>query len=299
MDNQEEDDVEPETTRRSSDTPRSTSESEIFAISSSKNVFRPAFLTIKNLDFPEEPSTEVKQISKKRLRYKAIPKDCSTHLHRMFVKSEYNSIEEMSRTSSRASTDYDEYQFEEYLRDFNSREDPSECSLFFAEDDDSLSKQPRTVIDIESLEEPPTPKIEVIQSPQPEEKVSESVNQHHNTHKREKRKSLTLSRIPSPETVQVIRIDVISGYLIESDNSIISGFTDHTERPESVDSTAMSCIKSGKTHDHGTQTLPIENEEKAVGNRRSSKSFECRHLLHCKSLNLTDRWINGGNSHRS
>lgn len=289
LDNQDEDEDEPDTAR---------SESEIFAISTSKNVFRPAFLTIKNLDFPEELPAETKQVSKKRLRYKAIPKDCSTHLHRMFVKSEYNSAEELSRASSRASTDYDEYQFEEYLRDFSARDDRSECSLFFAEDDDSLRKQPRTVIDIEPTEEPLTPKIDVIQSPQPKGKITEIVH-HQNIHKREKRKSLTLSRIPSPETVQVIRIDVITGYPIESDNSIISGYTDQTERPGSVDSSALSCIKSGKTHDHGTQTVPIENENKVGENRRISKSFECRHLLHCKSLNLSDRSINGGNGRRS
>lgn len=282
-------------------TPSSVSESEIYTIAASKNVFRPAFLTITNLDFPQETGHEAdnKAHSKKRARYKTIPKNCSAYVHRMFVKSDYIPMDDDTRASSRASTDYDEYEFEEYLREFNIPDDSSECSLFdSSEEDDTFRKHPRTILEkcLDEDEQRPTPK------PQEEPTVTKTVqnptkepNASNHHHKKEKRKSLTLSRIPSPETVQIIRIDVITGYPIDSDNSVLSGMTDHTDRASSVESYGYdSCQRSAMTHDHATQTVPMIEEGVLEGlhGGRSRQLVECDHLLYCKSLNLTDRLAN-------
>lgn len=189
----------------------------------------------------------------------------------MFVKCESNP-EDLSRASSRSSTDYDRLEFDEYLREFSLPDDASDCSSHRGEEDAHSNNndeqfEDRNESTVVEFRKPP----------------AISITKEATTHKREKRKSLTLSRIPSPETVQVIRVDVITGYPVSSDNSLLSELTDN-DRSNSRGSARSASPYHKEIHLHSSSTQ-TDNAGDAIGDRGS----RCQHLLHCRSVNLSDR----------
>lgn len=205
-----------------------------------------AFLTVTDLNLSihqPEPSPSSSSLRSK-YKLKTVPRTCSAHLHRMFIRicdSDASVSEHGHRDDedeSVASSEYEEYTFEDYLRDLG------------------------TPVEEPEVEVPacPTPEPEIIEAPVLKVEKEKPV-------KVQKRKSITISRLPSPETVQIIRVDVITGYPVDSDTSILS------ESEISVEKKADVEWGPGKWE----------------GSKCKDELVEDYSLFNCKSLSLSHR----------
>lgn len=284
---------------------------EMIEIKTPKNVFRPAFLTVTNLDLPPTlPTAEPNTWSRRKVRYKTVPKHCSGHMHRMFVKNSVETDEPFSRSSSRASTEYEHYNFEEYMG-LDIKDESSDISLFQTNgesryaglQEESSNNNDSLFMNMNDIAQPVKPdstthkkkdnvnKNVSIKLAQQKEDIQNNRITVPLSHKKERRKSINLSRIPSPETVQVIRIDVISGYPVDTE-SLLSEVTD-SDAPNSENASQLNFDVNGAKSDISRRAEQSYQSWKNTFEDNCAKVSEVKNscsLLNCKSLNLSNRY---------
>lgn len=226
----------------------------------------------------------------------------------MFVKNSVETDEACSRSSSRASTEYEHYNFEEYIG-LDIKDDSSDITLFQADgesrfarlQEESSNNNDSLFMNMNDISQPVKPDSTTNKNRDNINKnvkivlQKEDVKNHRMTvplsHKKERRKSINLSRIPSPETVQVIRIDVISGYPVDSE-SLLSEVTD-SDAPNSENASQLNfdgnevksdlSMRAEQSYQSWKNTFEDINYVKVAEVKNSCS------LLNCKSLSLSNR----------
>lgn len=103
-------------------------------------------------------------------------------------------------------------------------------------------------------------------------------------HKSGKRKSLTISRVPSPETVQVIRVDVVCNY---SSSSTISDYEDNKKQTQTDSDNIDNKLENFNIRNNRyANKYLLTNTVKSLDENVSGGA---KVTLLCKTFRLTDR----------
>lgn len=260
-------------------------------------------LTVQTLKF----EGDVDQSSRPRTSFK-YKKNTDANKHRMFVKQ---AITENELSDDDRSSQLTYYYFDEYLKYLHntdrSRPASRNSSIFlrgFSKDKDKTEDNKPTQVETNADEMKKSrttetkiknnvkkiPKRELMKDEIRD--VSETIENTKITYKKSgKRKSLTISRAQSPETVQVIRVDVVCNYT----NSSSSDYEDNkkeslTDRSETFreNSLIKKDIFANRYSNHLASKYLLTNSIKSVDENLSGGS---KVTLLCKTFKLSDRNI--------
>lgn len=253
------------------------------------------FLSVQNLKFQGE--TNVRKRPRTSFKYKSLS---DNKKHRMFVKQVVDSIDVDEDTSSLLTS----YYFDDYVKYLlnNDRSRPSsgKSSLFLQsinnknKENKSIQVDPRQIDGKKSRKELKDKNIKnTTTKPQPKPEDSKQINKPTETnmedakityHKSGKRKSLTISRIPSPETVQVIRVDVVCNY---NTNSILSDYYEDNKNTNTIDTSNLEKMENIKLKSSRfANKYLLTNTVKTLDENVSGGA---KVTLLCKTFKLSDR----------
>lgn len=253
------------------------------------------FLSVQNLKFLGDD--QQKKRSRTSFKFKTL---MGHNKHRMFVKQ---IVEDQELSEDDCSSQLTCYYFDDYAKYIintdRSRPSTGKSSIFF-QGITTKSKENKAV-QVDAAKTGVSKKTRIL-----EPKLNNShkhqeikVNQDEYTsekdlniedtkiafHKSGKRKSLTISRVPSPETVQVIRVDVVCNY---SSSSTMSDYEDNKKQTQT---------DSDQTIDNKLESFNIRNNRYAnkylltntVKTLDENVSGGAKVTLLCKTFRLTDR----------
>ncbi|RVE44069.1 hypothetical protein evm_011276 [Chilo suppressalis] len=251
------------------------------------------YLSVQNLKF----QGDVLDLKRPRanFKYKSLN---GNRKHRMFVKQvvdeNYNYEEDRSSPLSNYFDDYVKY----ILSTDRSRASSSGKSSIF-EINNKFTEKSKQVENKFGKDEKISPEIEAKRKSAPIKVVKYDADELHNNnatdknvivdakvayHNSGKRKSLTISRVPSPETVQVIRVDVVCNY---SSSSNISDCQD--KRQQSPDVTKLSDKEITKLNFKGSHFADKYLLTKTIKSVDENLSCGSKVTLLCKTFKLSNR----------
>lgn len=248
------------------------------------------FLSVQNLKFLGD---EQRQRSRTNFKYKTLK---GHNKHRMFVKQivEDQELPEDDRSSQLTCYYYDDYA--KYITNTDrSRPSTGKSSIFlqgtttkFRENKAVQVDTTKTMISKKTILEQKlnnSHKPEEIQGEITCENDSNIEDTKISFHKSGKRKSLTITRVPSPETVQVIRVDVVCNY---STSSIMSDYDENKKQ------TQTDCDKliSNKLENFNIRNNHYANKYLLMNTIKTldeNVSGGAKVTLLCKTFRLTDR----------
>ncbi|KAL0852304.1 hypothetical protein ABMA28_000512 [Loxostege sticticalis] len=247
-------------------------------------------LTVQNLKF----QGDVKERKRPRtsFKYKSLT---ANRKHRMFVKQVVDDIEHIEEDRSSELTSY---YFDDYVKYIlsadRSRPSSSKSSIFLQDLSNKYRENKSTQVENKPVAETKKPrkdlKAKSLNKQTNEQSKREDVDQESSTQndtkvafqKSGKRKSLTISRTQSPETIQVIRVDVVCNY---SSSSVLSDYEENKKETNTkLTEKDYEMIDLKKPHFADkyllTNTVHSINENLSCGSKVT---------LLCKTFKLTDR----------
>ncbi|XP_063837755.1 uncharacterized protein LOC135086863 [Ostrinia nubilalis] len=252
-------------------------------------------LTVQNLKFQGE--VQDKKRPRTSFKYKSLSEN---RRHRMFVKQVVDDIENFEEDRSSELTSY---YFDDYVKYIlsaeRSRPSSSKSSIFLQDLSNKYRENKSIQVDNKSVSDTKKPR-----KADPKNKIANkqttfktddgNIDQEtdmdtkstHDTkvayHKSGKRKSLTISRAQSPETIQVIRVDVVCNY---SSSSVLSD-CEENKRETSTRLTEKDIEKIDFKKPHFADKYLLTNTIKSINENLSCGS---KVTLLCKTFKLTDR----------
>ncbi|XP_053624183.1 uncharacterized protein LOC128683035 [Plodia interpunctella] len=244
------------------------------------------YLTVQNLKF----QGEVQDNKRPRTSFKyRLPPD--SNRHRMFIKQVVEDIEAEDDLSSQLTS----YYFDDYVKyilsNDRSRPSSSKSSIFL---DTIVNGKESKAVQVEGKPHREFAKMKNKKVVKNTTETNEEITDNdidtakgdsiHDAkvsyHKSGKRKSLTISRVPSPETVQVIRVDVVCNY---STSSILSDYDDkkfdNTRKPDKIEDIKLK-------GPHFSNKYLLTNTVKTLDENVSGGA---KVTLLCKTFKLSDR----------
>lgn len=249
------------------------------------------FLSVQNLKFLGDEQ-------RKRLRTSFKYKTLMGHnKHRMFVKQvvEEHEVPEDDRSSQLTCYYFDDYA--KYITNTDRSRPSSGKSSIFLQGITTKHKENKAVqVDTtktDASKNTRTVKQKLKNSHKPEEiqdKVTCNMDSNIDDtkiafHKSGKRKSLTITRVPSPETVQVIRVDVVCNY---SSSSTMSDYDDNKKQTQTDDDKPIGnkVENFNIRNNHYANKYLLMNTIKTLDENVSGGA---KVTLLCKTFRLTDR----------
>ncbi|XP_059059896.1 uncharacterized protein LOC131853098 [Achroia grisella] len=245
------------------------------------------FLSVQNIKF--QGDTQQRKRPRTSFKYKSLS---DNRKHRMFVKQVVDDVDVGDDVSSQLSSYYfDDYV--KYITNDRSRPSSSKSSLFLQRISNKYKENKAIQVDAkisdkkirkdckEKQTSVKVTKSEVTEDPLPDNNME---NAKISFHKSGKRKSLTISRVPSPETVQIIRVDVVCNY---SNSSMLSDCYDDNNKQTKLDN-----VKIDKDSTHNFKSSHFANKyllTNTVKTLDENVSGGAKVTLLCKTFRLTDR----------
>ncbi|XP_063893060.1 uncharacterized protein LOC110372479 [Helicoverpa armigera] len=253
-------------------------------------------LTVQTLKF----QGDVDQTTRPRTSFK-YKKNTDVNKHRMFVKQ---AVSENELTDDDRSSQLTYYYFDEYLKYLyntdRSRPTSAKSSIFLkGYSKERENKATQVEINMDDKKNRKEPKIKTNPKKSPKLQMKEEIRDVPETientkityQKTGKRKSLTISRAQSPETVQVIRVDVVCNYSNSTsdydDNKKAECSTDRSEKFRD-DSVLKNSYFANKYSNHFATKYLLTNTVKSLDENLSGGS---KVTLLCKTFKLSDRNI--------
>uniref|UniRef100_A0A2A4K5X4 Uncharacterized protein n=1 Tax=Heliothis virescens TaxID=7102 RepID=A0A2A4K5X4_HELVI len=255
-------------------------------------------LTVQTLKF----QGDVDQTTRPRTSFK-YKKNTDVNKHRMFVKQ---AVSDNDLTDDDRSSQLTYYYFDEYLKYLyntdRSRPTSAKSSIFlkgYSKEKENKATQVELNID-DTKKQRKEPKIKTNAKKSPKLQTKDEIRDDSETientkityQKTGKRKSLTISRAQSPETVQVIRVDVVCNYSNNStsdyeDNKKTECSTDRSEKFRE-NSVLKNSYFANKYNNHFATKYLLTNTVKSLDENLSGGS---KVTLLCKTFKLSDRNI--------
>lgn len=249
------------------------------------------FLSVQNLKFLGD---EQRKHSRTSFKYKTLK---GHNKHRMFVKQivEDQKLSEDDRSSQMTCYYFDDYA--KYITNTDRSRPSSGKSSVFLQGVTTKFKENKAV-QVDTTKTMISKKTRVVEqklknSQKPEEIQDEVTCENYSNiddtkiafHKSGKRKSLTITRVPSPETVQVIRVDVVCNY---SSSSTMSDY-DENKKQTQTDSDKLignNLENFNIRRNHYANKYLLMNTIKTLDENVSGGA---KVTLLCKTFRLTDR----------
>lgn len=249
------------------------------------------FLSVQNLKFLGD---EQRKRSRTSFKYKTL---MGHNKHRMFVKQ---IVEDQDLSEDDRSSQLTCYYFDDYAKYINnadrSRPSSGKSSIFLQGITSKLKEN--KAVQVDTTKTMVSKKTRIVEqkfknSHKPgdiqDEFTCEKDSNIDDTkiafHKSGKRKSLTITRVPSPETVQVIRVDVVCNY---SSSSTMSDYDENKKQTQT---------DSGKLIENKLENFNIRNNHYAnkyllmntIKTLDENVSGGAKVTLLCKTFRLSDR----------
>lgn len=251
-------------------------------------------LTVQNLKF--QGDVQERKRPRTSFKFKSLT---ANRKHRMFIKQV---VDEIVNTEEDTSSELTSYYFDDYVKYIlnadRSRPSSSKSSIFLQDLSDKYRESKSNIVDKKPAEEPKkirkvTAKIK--NTPHKDHKQKDENNTEVNNNNEDsmqdakvafqktgKRKCLTISRAQSPETIQVIRVDVVCNY---SSSSVMTDYEE--EKKQSCTKLAEKDIEKIKFKTpHFADKYLLTNTIKSVDENLSCGS---KVTLLCKTYKLSDR----------
>lgn len=254
------------------------------------------FLSVQTLQFQgNQEERQARKPPRTCFKYKALTHE---NRHRMFVKE---IVEDPDNPEEDCSSQQNSFYLDDYVKYImtsdRSRPSTGKSSLYLTEDiTDSRDKATQVESKRSNLKNKQMnkPKIQSKKSVKLEDKEPARVFNKDNAmegakisyHKFGKRKSITISRAQSPETVQVIRVDVVCNY--SSAGSTVSDFEDTKKHIKMEDAVASNKEISRV----GIRNTNFANKyllTKSIKSLDENVSGGAKVTLLCKTYRLADR----------
>ncbi|KAM3968394.1 uncharacterized protein ACR2FA_011536 [Aphomia sociella] len=243
------------------------------------------FLSVQNLKF--QGDTQQRKRPRTSFKYKSLS---DNRKHRMFIKQIVNDIDiEDDKSSELTCYYFDDYV--KYIISDRSRPSSSKSSLFLQGISNKCKENKGIQVDTKQVSDKKRKeKNSNVKTVKHDAKIQDSLLDTNmedakiSFHKSGKRKSLTISRAPSPETVQVIRVDVVCNY---SNGSILSDSHEDNKTQNKIDNVKLDKVDNVKLkNSHFANKYLLTNTVKTLDENVSGGA---KVTLLCKTFKLTDR----------